>query len=159
MSEVDVRLASLSEVRALQQAVLRPNGPVLGDRPPPDDAVHIGAFAEGVPVGAATILPAPLPSSWPADPADLPGPTWQLRSMAVAAGHRGTGVGALVLALAEGTAAGRGAATLWASARVPALSFYARAGWTVVGDEWDKPGVGPHRWVYLALTSDERLRA
>jgi hypothetical protein len=32
-----------------------------------------------------------------------------------------------------------------------ALGFYERGGWTAVGPEWVKPGVGPHRYVTLAL--------
>jgi hypothetical protein len=60
-------------------------------------------------------------------------------------------VGALVLRLAADTAAGQGAAALWASARVGALGFYERAGWAVVGETWDKPGAGPHRFVTLQL--------
>jgi GNAT superfamily N-acetyltransferase len=141
-----VRLAELAEVRPLQLAVLRPDGPIPGDAPPPPEALHLGAFEGDVVVGAASILPAP----WPG-PGELPQPTWQLRSMVVRRDRRGTGVGALVLRLAEDTAAGRGAAALWANARVGALGFYQRCGWVVVGEEWDKPFVGPHRFVRLRL--------
>lgn len=148
-AELVVRLATLDEVRPLQQAVLRPNGPLPGDAPPPPDAVHVGTFdGAGTAVGAASVLPAP----WPG-PGTLPAPCWQLRSMAVGTEHRGSGVGALVLALAADSAAAHGAASLWAAARVPALGFYERAGWSVVGDEWIKPGVGPHRYVTLRLAS------
>jgi L-Ala-D/L-Glu epimerase len=141
-----VRLAELAEVRPLQLAVLRPDGPLPGDAPPPPAALHLGAFEDGVAVGAASVLPAP----WPG-PGTLSEPTWQLRSMVVRADRRRTGVGARVLRLAEDTAADQGAAALWADARVGALAFYTRAGWAVVGEEWDKPGVGPHRWITLVL--------
>jgi GNAT superfamily N-acetyltransferase len=151
MGERVVRLADLDEVRPLQLAVLRPDGPIPGDAPPPPEAVHVGAFEDDVAIGAATVVPAP----WPG-PGALPLPTWQLRSMVVRADLRRTGVGALVLRLAEDTAAGRGAAALWANARVGALGFYVRAGWTVVGEEWDKPFVGPHRWVTLTVDPEAR---
>jgi GNAT superfamily N-acetyltransferase len=72
--------------------------------------------------------------------------------MVVRADRRGTGVGAAVLRLAEDTALRRGAAALWANARVGALAFYQRCGWAVVGEVWDKPFVGPHRFVTLVLS-------
>ncbi|MGB7982768.1 MAG: GNAT family N-acetyltransferase [Candidatus Nanopelagicales bacterium] len=137
-----VRLADLAEVRGLQAAVLRPNGPLPADRPVPDDAVHVGAFEGLAAVGAASVVAAP----WPG-PEVLAGPTWQLRSMAVRADRRGSGVGRQVLDLAVATAFDRGAASMWAGARLEALGFYTCAGWTVVGPRWAKPGVGPHRWV------------
>lgn len=169
MSDVVVRLASLDEVRDLQLAVLRPNGPLPNDAAPPPDALHIGALLDGTVIGAATILPAPLPATWPGTdglsaPArsgtdQLPEPTWQLRSMAVRADLRGREVGRRVLARAVEIAHERGGATLFAAARVSALGFYTGAGWSAVGPVWDKPGVGPHRWVFLDVGADARLRA
>ncbi len=145
---LSVRLAELAEVRGLQLAVLRPDGPLPGDGPAPADAVHVGAFDDGQPIGATTIGAAP----WPG-PGDLPAPTWRLRSMAVRADHRGTGVGLRVLDLAVQTAEDHGAATLWAMARVSSLGFYTKAGWAVVGQPWVKPGAGPHRWVFTPTGS------
>jgi hypothetical protein len=48
-------------------------------------------------------------------------------------------------------AASRGVGSLWAEARSSALGFYERAGWTAEGDEWIKPGIGPHRHIHLDL--------
>ena len=141
-----VRPAALAQVSGLQQAVLRPHGPLPQDTPMPESALHVGAFDGDRCVGAASVLPAP----WPG-PGALGQPTWQLRSMAVAHGLRGTGIGRQVLGLAVATARTAGAAALWAAARVEALGFYERSGWTVVGPEWFKPGVGPHRYVTLPL--------
>lgn len=141
-TELDVRVAGLGEVRDLQLAVLRPDGPLPDDRPPPADASQIGAFAGETVVGAATILPA----DWPG-PGALEAPTWQLRSMVVRADWRGAGVGRRVLDHAVAVAASEGAATLWGAGRTGALGFYAAAGWAIVGPEWIKPGVGPHRYV------------
>ena len=55
--ELVVRVAELVEVRPLQLEVLRPNGPLPGDRPPPSDALHVAALRDGVVIGAATVLP------------------------------------------------------------------------------------------------------
>lgn len=141
---LDVRIVPLEEVRGLQQAVLRPNGPLPADRPPPPGTIAIGAFAGQVLVGTGSIVPAP----WPG-PGSVEEPAWQLRSMAVHPDRRGARIGRAVLDLAVATARERGAGSLWAEARVVALPFYLRAGWTIVGEQWDKPGVGPHRWIQL----------
>jgi GNAT superfamily N-acetyltransferase len=71
--------------------------------------------------------------------------------MVVAETARGTGIGRAVLDAAVALARDQGARTMWAEARSSALGFYASAGWTVVGDEWIKPGVGPHRYIRLDI--------
>ena len=144
--ELVVRVADLGEVRPLQLAVLRPNGPLPGDRPPPEGALHVAALRDGVVIGAATVLPEP----WPG-PGMVREPTWRLRSMVVAEAQRGTGIGRAVLDEAVALAAARGAGSLWAEARSHALGFYRSTGWTVLGEEWIKPGIGPHRYILMAL--------
>jgi GNAT superfamily N-acetyltransferase len=74
--------------------------------------------------------------------------------MVVAESERGTGIGRAVLDRAVEVAAARGAGSMWAEARSSALGFYRRAGWTVVGDEWIKPGIGPHRYIHRELRAD-----
>jgi GNAT superfamily N-acetyltransferase len=142
-----VRVADLAEVRSLQLAVLRPDGPLPGDRPPPPEALHVGAFRDGVAIGAASVLP----EGWPG-PDAVHEPSWRLRAMVVAGDERGSGIGRAVLDHAVEVAAGHGAGSVWAEARSAALGFYERAGWTVVGDEWMKAGIGPHRYIHLDLT-------
>jgi aminoglycoside 6'-N-acetyltransferase len=146
IADLEVREADRAEVRALQQSILRPDGPLPADRPPPEGAIRVGAFDGPTVVAAVTVSPAVYPG-----PGELATPQWQLRSMVVRADWRGSGVGGRVLDAAVGAARERGGAGLWASARIRALGFYERAGWTVVGPEWIKPGVGPHRWVVHAV--------
>lgn len=131
----------------MQLAILRPDGPLPGDRPPPTQALHIGAFRDGVAIGAATVLP----EQWPG-PVAIHEPSWRVRGMVVAGADRGAGIGRSVLNCAVEVAAARGAGSMWAEARSAALGFYERAGWTVVGDEWMKAGIGPHRYILLDLT-------
>ena len=71
--------------------------------------------------------------------------------MVVAEAVRGTGVGRAVVHRAAGSRPLEGAASLWAEARSPALGFYERSGWTVIGDEWIKAGIGPHRYIQMDL--------
>jgi aminoglycoside 6'-N-acetyltransferase len=141
-ASVIVRPAELQEIRPLQFAVMRPNGPLPGDHPAPEGALHLGAFEGETVVGAATVTPAAYPGA-----GAVAEPAWQLRGMAVRADWRGTGVGRRVLDAAVTTAVGHGAAGMWAAARMEALGFYTSAGWQAVGPEWIKPGVGPHRYI------------
>jgi GNAT superfamily N-acetyltransferase len=147
--ELVVRAAEGTEVRSLQSAILRPNGPLPDDRPPPPGALFVAALQGGVVVGAATVLP----EAWPG-PGQLPEPAWRLRGMVTAEGLRGMGIGRAVLHGAVELAAASGAVSMWAQARTSALEFYRRAGWAVVGDEWIKPGVGPHRYIYRSARLD-----
>jgi len=144
--DLEVRVAGLAQVRPLQLAVLRPDGPLPGDRPPPPDALHVGAFRGGVAIGAATVLP----ERWPG-PGAIREPSWRLRAMVVAEAARGTGIGRAVLDRSVEVAAAQGAGSLWAEARSSAIGFYQRAGWTAVGDDWTKAGIGPHRYIQLDL--------
>lgn len=143
---IEIRQATYDEVRPVQQTVLRPDGPLPADTPMPDDWVHVAAVLDGRVIGAVSAGPRPWPHP---DVLDLPEPQWQLRAMAVVPEHRG-GVGAQLLAAISELAPG----SLWAEARVAALGLYVRGGWRVVGQPWDKPGVGPHRWVLLSRRND-----
>jgi len=63
--------------------------------------------------------------------------------MAVLASHRGTGLGALVLAALEREAAARGIHHMKLSAQLHARGFYERCGYTAHGDIYDDVGI-PH---------------
>ena len=136
---IEIRQATYDEVRPVQQAVLRPDGPLPADTPMPDDWVHVAAVLDGSVVGACSTGPRPWPHP---ELADLLEPQWQLRAMAVLPQHRG-GVGAKLLAAIVALSPG----SLWAEARIAALPLYLRGGWLVVGEQWHKPGIGPHRWI------------
>lgn len=149
-----MRPASVSDVRDVQRRVLRPDGPLPGDTEHPADWRHVAAEVDGRVVGACSIGPAP----WEHDEvAALAAPTWQLRSMAVLPDFRG-GVGARLLETAVTTARDAGAGSLWANARVVAVNLYLRAGWRVVGQPWDKPGIGPHRYLVRDLAGADHAR-
>ena len=140
-----IRDATYGEVRDVQLAVLRPFGALPGDSEPTAGWLHVAAETDGRIVGACTIGP----SSWQhPEVVALPEPQWQLRSMAVLPEFRG-GTGSALLGAAVARARAAGAASLWANARVEALGLYLRRGWSAVGPEWVKTGIGPHRWIVL----------
>ena len=142
----------------LRTSVLRPTFPpgtfATYDRDETAGTVHVAAFDGADVVGVATVYaeapPGLLRGAIPAW-AYAPGAAWQLRGMATSAAARGTGAGAA--ALAETLAAVRdgGGRAVWCNARRVAVGFYARQGWTAVGDEFDIAGIGPHVVMWRAL--------
>jgi predicted GNAT family N-acyltransferase len=90
-------------------------------------SVHFLAVAEdAAPIGCARLLP-----------------DGHIGRMAVLPAWRGRGVGRALLAAATAAARLRGHATLKLSAQTHAAGFYARAGFVVVGGEYDEAGI-PH---------------
>ena len=79
----------------------------------------------------------------------LPGGT--IGRMAVDPAHRGSGVGAAVLARLEQRARERGLARVELHAQAHALGFYERAGWSAFGEPYDEAGIA-HVSMSKALT-------
>jgi aspartyl/glutamyl-tRNA(Asn/Gln) amidotransferase C subunit len=140
--EVRVERVAASETFALRQRVLRPHQTVQDMALPGDDDPDAGHLVardtDGAVVATATVRREAPP--WdPEHPR-----AWRLRGMATEEGVRGRGVGALVMAAVLGHVQSHGGGLLWCTARVPALSFYRRAGLAVRGEPWDEPVIGPH---------------
>jgi predicted GNAT family N-acyltransferase len=134
---VAVRRATLDEILALRHAVLRPGRPRATAHFDGDDeatTVHLAAALGGDVVGCCTLLPRPHDGR----------PGWQLRGMATRADLARRGIGTAVLAAADEVVREHGGDLLWCNARLAAVPFYASAGWRVVSDEFDVPGIGPH---------------
>ncbi len=124
---------------ALRGAVLRPDGGDVvwaGDEDPA--TFHLAArTADGRIVGVVRFSPAACPWQAAANP-------WQLRGMATDTAVRGTGAGRALLAAGLTAVTARGGDLVWCDARVTAAGFYEQAGFAVVSDPFDKPGIGPH---------------
>jgi GNAT superfamily N-acetyltransferase len=149
---VEVVPIAAADTWPLRKRVLRPaaegDAVVLGGDDDPR-AMHAGARdRDGAIVGVATISPQACP--WAAD---RPG-AWRLRGMATAEGLRGLGVGALVLDAAVRHARAHGATVVWCNARIGALDFYERAGFTAAGERYVDPDLGPHVPMQLDLDGD-----
>jgi GNAT superfamily N-acetyltransferase len=147
---LELRRARAEEIFPLRHAVLRPGRPVSASVYGEDeDAVHIGAWDDGLLVGCATVFPDPWKGTdgWPAEPA-----SWRLRGMAVDPSRHRTGVGRQVLAAVVEAATSAGAPMLWANARTSALAFYEAAGWMVAGAEFITADTGlPHKPIVRPL--------
>jgi GNAT superfamily N-acetyltransferase len=135
----------------LRQKVLRPHQTLDELREPDDDTPASTTFAARGPGGEvlATGVVSRRPPPWP----DEGGPSWQVRAMAVADGHRGEGLGRLVLDTMLAHVAGAGGGLVWCNARTAARAFYERAGFAVVGDPFELPHIGPHQVMSRAVTT------
>jgi len=134
---IEVRRVAAPDTAELRRVVLRGGRPVAlpGDDDP--TAVHVGAYDGDLLVATGNVRREPAP--W------APGvPAWRLRGMATDDGRRGEGIGALVLAALLEHCRSEGGGELWCNARTDARSFYLRAGFTEVGEEWVDPEIGPH---------------
>jgi GNAT superfamily N-acetyltransferase len=150
---VYVARAPAAVVRALRHGVLRPGRPESESLYPEDldpATVHVAARVSGSVSGeraerteAVLAVGTALRSAPPWDPG-VSGAAWRVRGMATAAQWRGRGLGAAVLDALVSAVTAAGATVVWCNARVPARRLYERAGFSVRGDVFDVPHLGPH---------------
>lgn len=123
----------------LRRQVLRPGQPPEASMYPGDDAPdtwHFGAYCDGDCVGIMSLYTEPRPGAAP--------PGYRLRGMATAPHVRGTGAGVALLAAALDHVAARGGGEVWCNARAGAIGFYGRAGFDIVSEPFEIPGIGTH---------------
>jgi predicted GNAT family N-acyltransferase len=136
----------------LRSAILRPDGGEVtwaGDEDPA--TFHLGAHApDGSVIGVVRFSPAPCP--W----RPLAAAPWQLRGMATDPAVRGSGAGRALVVEGLARVAARGGDLVWCDARVSAAGFYERMGFTVLTEEFDKPGIGPHVGMLIELPEAPR---
>ena len=142
MQRIEVlRLSSLEPLYALRLQVLRPGGPPESARWPLDDhpeSTHLGAFIDSRCVGIASVVPED---------------GWRLRGMAVDPSLQGCGVGRELVRTLQRDFGARGAG-LWCKARIAAVEFYLKLGFTLDGEPFEIEGIGLHytmRWTPEAL--------
>lgn len=137
---IELRVVDLAATRALRRAVLRPHETleqVAAHENP--EATAVGAYDDDELVGTGLVAP------------DSQEGVWRVRGMATAPYARGRGIGVKVLDELVSIAKQNGAKTVWCNARTPALSLYARAGFTPTSDEFEIPEIGPHYVMTLEL--------
>ena len=129
----------------LWRDVLRGGRPVarLAD---PEGTFHLAArTVDGVLVGVVRFSPAPCP--WRPE-ARAP---WQLRGMATSSAVRSTGAGRALVSEGLRRVTGQGGDVVWCDARMAAVGFYERMGFSVVTEEFQKPEGGPHLGMLVEL--------
>jgi GNAT superfamily N-acetyltransferase len=138
---MEVREVAAIETLALRQRVLRPHQ-TLDELAHEDDdrrdAVSFAAIDAGAVIGTASVHREPPP--W----ATHEPQAWRLRGMATDEARRHLGVGTAVLDAAVDYVREHNGDLLWCNARVTAIAFYQRAGFTTRGESWDEPRLGAH---------------
>lgn len=154
---MELRTISAVETHPLRQLVLRPGQPASTCLWPGDDAagsIHLAAVVDGVIVSIASILPEALPpvcGTAVAEASRSAVRAYRLRGMATHPARRRQGYGTALLDECLRRARDLGADWLWCNARTPAIPFYRRAGLAEVGEEFEPPGLGPHRVMWIDL--------
>ena len=140
---MQIKAIKAADTLTLRQQILRPDGDLPGCQFPGDtDSAtrHFGAYLDSTLVGIVSVYEQVCP--------ELGKYGYQLRAMAVSESARGKQVGLKLLAVVEEAAFAAGADCIWANARLGALGFYEKAGYQVLGDEFDIEGVGAHILVF-----------
>ncbi len=129
------------ETLEIRSKVLRPNLPIstcefLGD----DDekTFHLGGYLDDKLIGVASFY------SEDHDEVERYQNPYRLRGMATLDEYRGRGVGKNLLNEAFLVIKERQGGVLWCNARTNAIGFYEKLGFSVVGEEFEIEGVGPH---------------
>lgn len=81
---------------------------------------------------------------------------WRLRAMATADGFRGQGLGRRVLDAVIDHVSTAGGGLLWCGARIRAVQFYERAGFSTLGDFYKEPVVGIHVLMWRVVVASGR---
>jgi GNAT superfamily N-acetyltransferase len=142
-----IQFIKAMETWPLRHKVLRPHG-TLEDCDFPNDrnpeSFHLAAFEGERIVCVASFYREDSPGSkgWK---------QYRLRGMATDPELRGQGVGSLLLRFAMDHLQALKADLLWCNARENALPFYMKLGFTVHGDAFEIPGIGPHFLLSIKL--------
>ncbi len=145
-SEFQIELIPARETYALRQSVLRQNlridqVAIEGDEDP--QSFHVGArcASTGTILAIMTVMRNPIPDTSP----DTGTIAWRIRGMASHPDARGKGCAGSVLEFGMNHAWSMHRDTIWCNARRVAYGFYERYGYDYASDEFDIPGIGPHK--------------
>jgi predicted GNAT family N-acyltransferase len=166
--DVLVERAPAADTYELRREVLRPHQTIEQMVTPSDEdagtAYYVARDAgSGAVVSTASVRPESAP--WQPEPGAPGGPgaaggasagqAWRLRGMATSESARGQGLGGLVLDATVVHVAAAGGGLLWCSARIRAVPFYERAGFTQLGPVFEEPDIGPHVHMWRAVEAEE----
>lgn len=135
-----IKSISSGEAITVRHPVLRQGKPLDSCKFEGDDlstTLHLGAFYQDKLVGVVTILKKNNKSFFEKD-------QFQLRGMAVLEQYQGQGVGAILVKQSEERIMGQKGFLIWLNARLVAISFYEKLGYSISGDEFEIPLIGVH---------------
>ncbi|QEE48285.1 GNAT family N-acetyltransferase [Flavobacterium alkalisoli] len=135
-----VKQISSQQTYAVRQPVLRPGKHIdscIFDGDDLPQTVHFGVYDSDNLVGIVSVFRVSHPDFANAN-------QYQLRGMAVLPTHQKKGLGDLLLEAAENYIKQQGTDLIWFNAREVAVGFYSKAGYTISGELFEIPTVGPH---------------
>ncbi|MBU1227476.1 MAG: GNAT family N-acetyltransferase [Actinobacteria bacterium] len=147
MSESEVRAIAAGDTYELRRALLRPHQRLNEMTWPADehpDTLHAGAYRGERLVGIGTIHRQPMPGSAETE-------AWRIRGLAVEFGHRGYGLGAMLLGRLTEHATTCGGRMVWAHATAASFGFFEHYGFRRRGEPFELPESGPHYVVYAEI--------
>jgi ribosomal protein S18 acetylase RimI-like enzyme len=140
VTETVIEQSPLEPLIAIRSQVLRPNQPLSNCYYPEDvfkHTKHFAAFIESKTVGAASIYKEQHPDFALKQ-------SWRVRGMAVLPEFQGKGIGMQLLQTCINHAIDEKADVIWCNARTNAAKFYKKAGFKVVGKEFEIESIGAH---------------
>lgn len=145
MSDYDLRTVADVDVHDLRQALMLRHGTASPSIPGDDHpaALHVAAYRDEIQVAVASTHPEPMPDGYRTG-------AWRLHNIAVDHGHRGVGVGALLVERCLEHAAGHEARAAWCMAPAGAFGFFERYGFVRTGDPI-ADDAGPHYLLFAPL--------
>ena len=141
--KIHIKSISALETHTVRHPVLRPGLPRKTcefDGDESESTLHLGAFYDEKMVGVLTLMYNP-------DYATAQVPNVQLRGMGVLRAQRGQGIGAALVQAAEKQVQEKKIGLIWMNARLIAVPFYQKMGYSVNGAEFDIPVAGPHHYM------------
>ena len=141
--KIHIKSISALETHAVRHPVLRPGLPrktCIFDGDESESTLHLGAFCEKKMIGVLTLIFNP-------EYASAQVPNVQLRGMGVLRTERGQGIGAALVQAAEKQVRQQKIGLIWMNARLIAVPFYQKMGYSVNGAEFDIPVAGPHHYM------------
>ena len=108
------------------------------------DCFHLGVFDGGQIVSVGSFFPQPTPKMEALNP-------YRLRAMATHPDYRGRNAGRELIMAALEILRKHKADILWCDARLHAVPFYLKLGFTALDEIYEVRNIGPHKfmWTYL----------
>ena len=146
--EIEVGILTTEKIMKLRHEVLWPHLDSVDkctiDPDNLESTFHIGAENESEVVGTSTFI-IDINSEFEESN------QYRLRAMATSEKVRGCGVGEKIIEAGIAELKSRGVKLLWCDARIIATGFYEKMGFSVKGDIYEVPNIGPHKLMYKIL--------
>ena len=139
-SPIYLSLINPKETHKVRHPILRKGRPAAScvfDNDLDPDTLHIGAFQKDLLVGVLSAYHKTHPDFEHHN-------SYQIRGVAVLEDHQKKGIGRLMMSSIEEKLLEKNVDFIWLNARVSAVPFYQQLRYTVHGDVFDIPPIGPH---------------